>query len=467
MRLQTKTSIFLLAAFLSIIFIFSGFVYFSVANYSYEDFYRLLEIRAVTTAKTELHHEADNEIQGISDLRNEFFEKLPHEQDYIYPITPDATFEEQALALNVPLVFFESVLTEGKAEYNDQKLFYKAIKYTNTNGSYIIVASAENYFQHHHFAYLQKTLFVAIVVAFFFSLFASVFFSKYIFKPLHKITENVKQIGSENLHRRINLKNRNDEMDELAHTFNDMLNRIETSFETQNNFISNASHELRTPLTAIMGETDVILSKPRTAEEYVETLKIILDETEKLDKKTKALLFLAQTGFNGKNQKFDKVRVDQLLWDVKETLEKLNSKNKIHIDMSLFPENPVKLKVKGNEQLLHLALTNIISNACKYSDNQTVQISLGASDESVFIIVKDTGIGIPDNELKHIYDPFFRASNTKKYEGYGIGLPLTQNIIKMHKGEIMISSTLDKGTIVQIRLPNKGLENTPALVQSK
>ena len=109
-------------------------------------------------------------------------------------------------------------------------------------------------------------------------------------------------------------------------TFNDMLNRIETSFETQNHLIGNVSHELRTPLTSIMGEADVALSiNSRTADEYKETTGIILDEAEKLDKKIKALLMIAQTGFDGKIQKMDKVRIDQLLWDVIETLRRIDS----------------------------------------------------------------------------------------------------------------------------------------------
>ena len=232
-----------------------------------------------------------------------------------------------------------------------------------------------------------------------------------------------------------------------------MLDRIETSFETQNNFISNASHELRTPLTAIIGVADVVLTKPRTNEEYVETLKIILQEADKLDNKTKALLFLAQTGFNGKVQKFDKVRIDQLLWDVKENLESLNPKSKIYLDMDLLPENPMKLKVNGNTQLLHLALSNIISNGCKYSNFEMVTVSIGASDDFVYIVIKDNGIGIPENEIKYIYDPFFRATNTKNFEGYGIGLPLTRNIIRMHKGTLLVTSIENKGTTVQITLP--------------
>jgi len=453
MKTQTKTRLLLLSAFLTIILIFTVFVYFSVSDYSNRDFYKLLEIRAVTAARLELSHTSEPGIKEITDLRNKFFEKLPREEDYFYRVTPGKSFKQEAEALKIPVSFFDTILKKGKGEYNDQNLFYKGILYNSPEGKYVVVASAENYFELHHSAYLKRTLLLAIAAALVFSVIISVYFSKYIFKPLTRITERVRQISSENLHLRLDIKNKNDELNELAHTFNDMLNRIETSFETQNNFISNASHELRTPLTAIIGGADVTLAKERKPEEYIETIRIILSEAEKLDQKTKALLFLAQTGFNGKVQKFEEIRVDQLLWDVKETIEKINAENKIHIDMSLLPEDPAKLKVKANDQLLHLALTNIISNACKYSDYRVVNVSLGASDSEVFIVIRDIGIGIPENELKYIYDPFFRASNTKNYEGYGIGLPLTQNIIRMHQGELIVSSILDGGTTVQVNLP--------------
>ena len=238
-----------------------------------------------------------------------------------------------------------------------------------------------------------------------------------------------------------------------------MLSRIETSFETQNNFISNASHELRTPLTSIMGTADVTLSRIRTPEEYIETLQVILHETEKLDNKTKALLFLAQTGFNGKSQKFERMRIDQLIWDCIDTIEKLNPEGKVNFDTSLLPENSTRLKIIGNEQLLHLAFTNIISNACKYSDNQVVTVSIGSSDRKVVIVVKDQGIGIPKQELGYIYDPFFRASNTKNYDGYGIGLPLARNIVKLHSGKILVTAEENEGTTVIIELPLAVMEN--------
>ncbi len=348
MKTQTKITLLFLIPFLIVLSLFSGFVYYSFLNYSHNDFFRLLEIRAITAGKIELDNNPTANIREIKELRDQFFEKLPQEKDYFFPLEDVASYQDESQTLNLPLSFFDDVIKNGKSEYQKNNTFYKGIIYNSRKGRYIVVASAENYYELHHSAYLKRTLFFSILAAFVISAITSLYFSKYIFKPLRKITEKVNQISSENLHLRLDETNKNDELNELAKTFNTMLDRIETSFETQNNFISNASHELRTPLTAIIGEADVILSKERTQEDYQEAIKIMLVEAEKLEGKTRALLFLAQTGFNGKIQKFDKLRIDQVLMDVKETLERINQKNKIHLDMSLLPENPHMIKVNGN-----------------------------------------------------------------------------------------------------------------------
>jgi signal transduction histidine kinase len=456
MKIHTKTTLLLLSAFLSIIVMFSVFVYWSLDKYSHEDFNRLLGIRLITAAKVQLDGEKSEDVKA---LRDEFFEKLPHEKDYFFKIEPGKSFEREAAELGLPKDFFEKILQEGRARYNVGEHYFKGIRYSSVQGDYIVLASADNYFEVHHEEYLRRTLILAIFAAFGFSIIISYYFSKFVFRPLNRITERVKQISSENLHLRLDDDYNVKELRQMAETFNFMLDRIETSFETQNNFISNASHELRTPLTSIIGEADVALSKIRKPEEYIDTIKVILDEADKLDRKTKALLFLAQTGFNGKVQKFGKIRMDQLLWDVKETVERINPKNQIQMDMSLLPENPMRLKILGNDQLLHLAFTNIISNACKYSDYKVVNVSVGAANDKVIVVIKDEGIGIPESELKYIYDPFFRASNTKKYEGYGIGLPLSLNIIRMHQGELNVSSIEGHGTVVEVKLPIGKFEN--------
>jgi len=278
-------------------------------------------------------------------------------------------------------------------------------------------------------------------------------FSKRFFDPIDKIITKVNTISTENIHLRLDEVKNSVEIKRLTTTFNNLLNRIEIAFETNKNFISNASHEFGTPLTAIIGEADVALLKDRTPSEYKEALQKILKQSERLNKISQSLLFLAQIGYKDNKFNYAVLRTDELILQANEIMNQLIPKNNIKIDFELLPENPKKLKIMGNKELLILAITNIITNACKYSSNKPVIVSLASTNNDIVIIVKDQGIGIPESELPFICDPFFRASNTAAYDGYGIGLPLTQNIIKIHKGELVISSLLQKGVTVQVKLP--------------
>lgn len=450
---QTKTMILLMLVFTAIILLFSGLVYFSIVNFSHQRFYELLKIRTTTIiqiekSKDDLDIPENYILNGLND------EELPMERDYVFAVPADTNFKKISQEIHIPDSFFKSIVRKGESNYNDKEFYYIGQTFRHDDKNYIAIASAKNHYVVYYLGFLKRTLITCIVLSLFFSMIFSFYLSKTLFRPILKITGKVKDISSENLHLRLEPQPDNKELNELIETFNGMLNRIETSFETQNHLIGNVSHELRTPLTSIMGEADVALSIPRTNDEYKETLSIILDEAEKLDRKIKALLMIAQTGFDGKIQKMDKVRIDQLLWDVIETLRKIDARNNIFLDTSMLPDNPKKLKVQGNEQLLHLAVANIIQNGCKYSDFAQVKVSLGATDTDVYLIVKDNGIGIPGEEMKKIYDPFFRASNTHNYEGYGIGLPLARNIIRMHQGELIVSSNENQGTTVQLRFPN-------------
>lgn len=452
MRTQTKIAIIFFLISLATIVILSASVYYFIIQYSSTDFYKRLEIRGVVTAKAYLDQEEASQAV-LQEVREMHLEKLPEEREYFLKIEDGKDFTQESSELQLPLSFFTKVLLDGEATYQRDNTFYAGIQYEGKTGKYIVIVSADNYYNIQLLSYLRNILIIAIFIVSLFALSIALVFSKQIFNPVKQITDRVKEISSQSLHLRLNSAKVNDEISELEKTFNNMLDRLETSFETQNNFISNASHELSTPLTTIIGEADVTLVKERTTQEYIDSLTVIQKEAERLEKITKSLLFLAQTGLTGKVQKFEKVRADQLLWDVKSTVDKINPKNKVQLNLSLMPDNPEQLKIKGNEQLLHLAISNLISNACKYSNNQTVIVSIGTAGDKVIIVIKDLGIGIPENELKYIYDPFFRASNTLEYEGYGIGLPLTRNIVRLHKGELLVNSKINEGTTVQISFP--------------
>lgn len=451
MKIHYRIIYLLISVFFIYTLLFSGFIYYSISNFAFTDFYKRLEIRAATTAKIQLDNPDNASI--IKEIRQEYLEKLPNQKDYIFPIKDNAIVLADGQE-SLPEEFGNTLLNQGFGSFRKGSIFYSGIKYTTIKGAeYIVVVSADNYFYSHHIAYLRNLLITSLLYALLLIVLVSMLISRTLVRPVQQIIKEVEMIGSENLHLRLRLPKSKDSIRNLAQTFNDMLNRLETTFETQKNFVSNASHELNTPLTSIIGEADYALSKERDAEQYKESLTDILCEAEKLEQKTKALLLLAQTGFDGKSQKLARLRADQLILDVKETVQKLNANFKIGLDFSLLPENPEMLKVKGNFHLLHLALTNIVVNGCKYSNGQPVFIALGASDTHVVIVVRDSGIGIPEKEMPYIYDPYFRASNTSEYAGYGIGLPLSRNIILMHNGELQVTSVEGKGTSVKINLP--------------
>ncbi|WP_192085773.1 cell wall metabolism sensor histidine kinase WalK [Algoriphagus sp. Y33] len=452
MKLQNKIIYILLTAFLGYTLLFSGFIYYSISRFAFTDFYKRLEIRAIATAKIELEKQNGSDV--VQQLRQDYLEPLANEKLLILENIDTKNVVRDSRLNEYNQSFLVEAVEKGIATYSHQETFYYGTLYmTPDQKNHLVIISAENYFITHHIAYLRNLIFTSLAIAFLLIVLFTVMFSRKIIEPIQSIIQKTKKIGSENLHLRLEVPKSNDSVRELAKTFNDMLNRLETSFETQKNFISNASHELNTPLTSIIGEADVSLSKLRKPEEYIESLHAILGEAEKLQKKVQALLLLAQTGFDGKRQKFGKVRMDQLILDVKETVEKIQFKSKISLDFSLLPENPLLLKVLGNEQLLHLAVSNIVLNACKYSDGKQVNIALAVVDGEIIVIIKDNGIGIPPGEKEYIFDPYFRASNTKNYEGYGIGLPLARNIVRIHDGELRINSILDEGTTVEIRLP--------------
>ncbi|PIB34710.1 two-component sensor histidine kinase [Reichenbachiella sp. 5M10] len=452
MKIQNKIIAVLLVVFVSYTLLFSGFIYYSIFDYAFMDFYKRLEIRAITTAKIFVEHET--EVQVISELRQEYLEKLPDEKIDIFELTElyHSPHKHDLSAFRKD--FINDILNKGKGSYNDQRIFYFGMIYESAAGhKYVVIASAENYFITHHISYFRNILIISLLIAFVIIFLVAYLFSQKIIQPIKDIIQKVKEISSGNLHMRLKLGvDKDDTIGNLAKTFNDMLNRLETSFESQKNFISNASHELNTPLTSIIGEADVALSKMRTSDYYIESLMTILEEAEKLNKKTHALLMLAQTGFDGKKQEFVRFRIDQLILDVKETVEKINPNSKVNIDFNLLPSNPDLLKVDGNEALLHLALSNLILNGCKYSGNQPVRVALGVSSDQIIILIKDTGIGIPAEDLQFIYDPYFRASNTKNHEGYGIGMPLARNIILMHQGKLQVHSEINRGTVVRVIL---------------
>lgn len=452
MKIQTKITWLFTAITASILLFLSGFVYFFASRNAFEDFYKRLEIRAIIAGKAKLGLDKTN-VSAYNEIRREHLERLPLEKEYFFDVDERTGRPSNAHIQGVPASFFARVMADKEAVYRSKDLFYLGILYEQPGISHIVVVSAVNEFSQEYLFSLKKVMAIGFLVSVLVMLTVGILFSRQILKPVRNITNRVKDISSNNLHLRLEDTTGRDEISELSYTFNNMLDRLETSFESQNNFVSNASHELSTPLTAIIGEAELALSKRRNEEVYTASLRIVLNEAERLRHITTSLLSLAQTGFDGKKQQWEVLRADELVWAVKQSVDDINPDNHVYFDTSHLPEEERKLTTRGNMQMLILALSNVVLNACKYSDNKPVTIGVASTDDRVLIIVRDMGIGIPENELPYIFDPFFRASNVGYYKGYGIGLPLSRNIIRMHEGDIVVKSRAGEGCIIHISLP--------------
>ncbi|MFZ4861119.1 sensor histidine kinase [Sphingobacterium sp. Mn56C] len=439
----------LLYALISILVIYTisfvVFIMYSITNFAFADFYKRLDLRRDLAAERML-----NAKNGKEEWPLDYIEELNKQQEFL------VEFDSQnhiVYSKGFDKNLWPEINKDKPSNFKVGTNFYSANFYTKNGHRYIIGVSAENYFYTHHLNYLKNLLLVALILGILFAVVISLLVKRSFMKPINELITNVEKIGSENLYLRLNETKEKGVLRKLTTTFNQMLNRIETSFETQKNFISNASHELNTPLTTIIGIADLALSKERNIAEYKASMRKIMASAENLEQKTRALLLLARTGFENNNLNFNPVRIDQIILDAEMTVKAINHTFHIKTDFSMLPEDSMKLKVRGSAPLLQLAISNIVSNACKYSADHTAYVALGAYEKGILILIRDNGIGIPSEELPYIYDPYFRASNATIFSGYGIGLPLAQNIIKMHQGSLLLSSKLNEGTTVRIELP--------------
>jgi len=278
-------------------------------------------------------------------------------------------------------------------------------------------------------------------------------FSKSLLKPVKKIADEVHEISAQNLTRRIYAGNENDEWSYLSGTLNELLNRLQESFEIQGRFIANASHELSTPLSSISSQLEVALQREREAGEYRRVMKSVHQDVLQLNKLTQTLLEFAKASGTAAGIEISLVRVDEVLLQIKSDLTKLDKEYSVLLDFSNLPEEEEQLLLLGNEPLLLTAVKNIVVNACKYSADHTAKIKLGVQEHNIIIEVADEGAGITEAALKNIFQPFYRSDSGIALKGSGLGLSLAYRIIRLHKGSIEVVSAVGKGSIFTVHLP--------------
>jgi len=301
---------------------------------------------------------------------------------------------------------------------------------------------------------LRVALAVGFSIAILLTLVAGSIFSKKALQPVSQMVDKVEDITASHLDLRLGTGNGKDEIAELAITFNRMLDRLEGSFEAQKQFVSNVSHELRTPLAAMIAELEIATNRERTADEYRVMIGLILEDARRLARLSKGLLDLAKASYDHAAIAFRPIRLDELLLDARQDVLKASPDYRVNIIFEKEIEADDSISVKGNEYLLKVAFTNLMENGCKFSDDKQCSVGISFHEPNIILRFSDTGIGIPPEDIPHIFIPFYRGSNKKYAGGHGIGLPLTDRIIRLHQGTLHVNSRPGEGTTFTIELPH-------------
>lgn len=345
------------------------------------------------------------------------------------------------------------------ARVNKAKLFTVddkeaiAYHYADHNNGIVVVSAGEDIEGKKGLRTLLKILFFSFLTGVALVLITGYIFSGRLLLPIKRITADVADISAQNLARRIHTGNTKDEWYRFATTLNELLNRLQTSFDLQRRFISNASHELSTPLTSISSQLEVSLQRKRGADDYRRVMESIYQDVQHMNKLTQTLLEFAKAAGNSGGLEIDLVRMDEILLRLPAEMVKIHPANKVLLQFGELPEDQDKLFVFGNETLLFTAIKNIVINACKYSEEQKAMVSLKTIDDRIQVVITNKGNGIPEEELEHIFQPFYRLENDLSKRGFGLGLSLADRIIKLHKGQIQVKSDPASETSFTVSLP--------------
>ena len=280
------------------------------------------------------------------------------------------------------------------------------------------------------------------------------FMAKKALKPVDKIRKAAVKISSRNLEEYIDIGARRDELGKLAETFNAMISRLRDAFQRINQFSVDVSHELKTPLTILKGSTEVALRKERAGEEYRAVLASHLEEIDRMSQIIDDLLLLSKADTGKMQLNVSDIDLKDLILQVYMGMKMFAEKK----DVELIVDELYDVRLKGDELKLRRMLWNIVENGIKYTNGGgKVKISSASDDGYVRINVRDTGVGIADEDIKYVFDRFYRADRARKREsGTGLGLSISKWIAEAHKGAIEVESHPSSGSLFSIKLPVSG-----------
>jgi len=276
-------------------------------------------------------------------------------------------------------------------------------------------------------------------------------------EPVVRITRTARRINAGSLSKRIPVDDSQDELGQLAETFNSMLARLEDSFNRIRQFSADASHELRTPLAILKGETEVALRWGKDSEELRQTLHSNLEEIDRMGRIIEDLLLLAKSEAGELRLDVREFSLGDLLQDIYLQGKTLGEPK--NIDISLRLQITEDIRLRGDQFQLHRLMLNLVNNAIKYTaENGKVEIRLTVEDAEAVLAVADNGIGIAAEHIPHLFERFYRVDEARNRSvgGTGLGLAIVKSIAEAHEGRVEIESIPGRGSLFTVHLPLAG-----------
>jgi two-component system, OmpR family, sensor kinase len=270
--------------------------------------------------------------------------------------------------------------------------------------------------------------------------------------PVVEMSDQAKHITATNLQERLKVRHPGDELGRLAGVFNEMLSRLEHSFENMRQFMADASHELRTPLSIIRGEADVSLSQDRNESEYKESLAIIQDEARRLSRIVDDMLALARADAGQHPVRALEFYLNDLVEEACRSMQVLAARKGVSLTFAPADDLPFQ----GDEDMLRRLILNLIDNAIKYTPaGGSVSVKTVATRSMVKIIVSDTGVGIAVEAASHIFERFYRVDTARSRAdgGSGLGLAIARWVAEAHNGSIDLTTLPGSGSTFTVSLP--------------
>ena len=366
----------------------------------------------------------DNTHEMLIQTQN-FPNNIEHDNNYLNKLKPSIiTFEEQN----------DFLISRIKIDFHGEKNIIIEILTTKE----ILTSTLENIL--YILSFILPIILILAVIAGNFLIYKS-------FSPIENILFELKQINANDLSARLKTTKNEDEINQLINEVNNLLGRLESSFERISQFSSDASHELKTPLTIIRGEIEVTLRKERTTDEYKNALNNSLNELTLIEQTINDLLFLAKNEKDLMVDKQENFYFDEL---IDESINEIKSFAILHqVEINFVLEDSIEFK--GFPNLLKIALKNALKNAIQFSHKNSQVIVKSYINDGIFnISIQDFGIGIPLNEQEKIFEKFYRTdkSRNKNSGGTGLGMSILKKIIDIHKGIIEIKSKENIGTTI-------------------